>query len=87
MEETLKNNETAQLGIGAVMCWALISNNDFPKDKWLIIETSDKAHHIAYFSGRYEKWEANSKFGGEPKWWAEVPSAPCTIVSQLHDVA
>lgn len=59
-----------------VLCWELINKNGFPKDKWLIIETSDKAHHIAYFSSKHEKWEANSKFGGEPKWWAKVPSAP-----------
>lgn len=77
-DKTPLENESQPSCLGAVMCWALISNNDFPKDKWLIIETSDKAHHIAYFSSRYEKWETNSKFGGDPKWWAEVPSAPCT---------
>lgn len=56
-------------------CWELISNNEFPKDKWLIIETSDSAHHIAYYSSSYDKWESNSKFGGKPKWWATVTDA------------
>ena len=78
MNTNNKSTETEQCTIPSVMCWSLISKNDFPKDEWLIIETEDKAHHIAYFSSRYEKWESNSKFGKEPKWWAKVPSAPCT---------
>ena len=60
-----------------VINWAQIENNQYPKDKWLLVETSDKAHHIAYYSSKYNKWECNSKFGGEPKWWAVVPSATC----------
>ena len=59
-----------------VIHWLLIQDNKYPKDKWLIIETSDKAHHIAYYSSTYNIWISNSKFGGDPIWWAEVPSAP-----------
>ena len=73
-----QENTNESLSKTAVMCWALINENKFPKDKWLIIETLDTAHHIAYYSSKWNKWESNSKFGEEPKWWAEVPSAPCT---------
>lgn len=64
-----------KVGVSAVIRWSLISDNDFPEDKWLIVETADKAHHITYFSSRYGKWESNSMFGEEPIWWAEVLSA------------
>lgn len=57
--------------------WKKIEKCEYPKDKWLLIETSDKAHHIAYYSSTYNTWICNSEFGGEPIWWTIVPSAPC----------
>lgn len=63
--------------IANVIDWAQIDKHEYPKDEWVLVETSDKAHHIAYYSSKYNKWESNSKFGREPKWWAFVPSAPC----------
>lgn len=76
-ESTPNYNTEPLLDLGNVINWAKIEDNEYPKDEWLIIETSDKGHHIAYYSSVYKKWECNSKFGGELIWWAIVPSAPC----------
>ena len=56
--------------------WQLIMDKKYPSDVWLLIETSDKAHHIAYYSSTYNEWQSNSLFGGFPKWWAIIPEAP-----------
>tara|TARA_Y100000310_G_C20471196_1_gene710123 strand:+ start:135 stop:344 length:210 start_codon:yes stop_codon:yes gene_type:complete len=68
----MSNKNTAN-----VINWSQIDKHEYPKDEWVLIETSDESHHIAYYSSKYNKWESNSKFGGEPKWWTLVPSTSC----------
>ena len=69
----------AALRISNDVKWAKISDNGFPKNKWVLILTADMAHHVAYHNGT--KWIANSKFGAEPLWWM-IPSLPMDLNTQ-----